>query len=552
MAMRLAAIGVRLAPDNLPPIPPHIVASGGVVTCITNPSDLVAVRGCSLAAGHLIDAGAWERPRSGVPDGAYALFRSDEAFVEIISDTVASRTVWYAMTDQLFVAATSQRAIVALLGSFEFNQAVIPWMLVNGTLGPGLSWDKRIRCVPGATSLVLDRMAWTLNSYTEPVVFTPDPASESEHYRRVVAALRHAIGAARVADSQWAIALSGGMDCRTILCCLKDTQGLRGVTWGLRASRKDKSNDAYIAPLLARHFGLDHRYFETDRSAEPLERIFQRFIVNGEGRIDHVSAYMDGFDLWRKLAGSGVQGVIRGDHCFGRPAVHTPLEVRSIVGFLRWSDVPGLPPLDQFDLPAQEQPDWMEQRAAESLESWRDRMAQQYRVPFCLGALADLKLSYVELANPLLSNSVVELIRRLPDTLRTNKVLLRGIAKQLSPPIPFARTIAVQSGKDVLRTRQAVELLRDSLSGSGAGPAVPPELAAYAVNAMAESPAKRRLTVGRRVRRAIKARTPSWVLPKRPKKEVPSPSLDGHRFAFRTYLVSQAARLLSDDADCLQ
>lgn len=551
MAKRLIAIADRLVPDNLPRIRPRIVDFGGVTACITNPSELIHVRGLSLAVGHLVDAGAWERPGNSAPDGAYALFRSDEASVEIVSDIVASRTVWYAMTDEFFVAATSQRAIVALLGNFEFNQAVLPWMLINGTLGPGLSWDKRVHCLPGATSLVLDRNAWTLQVRTEPVRFTADPASDAEQRQRVIEALRHTIGAARVADPQWAIALSGGVDCRTILCCLQDTQGLRAVTWGLLASRKDKSNDAYIAARLARHFGLEHLYFETDLASEPLDRVFERFVANGEGRTDRISAYADGFELWRELAESGVRGIIRGDEAFGRARVRSTLEVRADVGALTWSDISGLPPPDHLDLPVPERPGWLEQLDGESLATFRDRLYQQYRVPFFLGALSDLKFPYAEIINPLLSNSIIEMIRRLPDRLRTDKLLLRRIADQLSPRIPFARSSAIQPGDEILRSRQALELLRDSLAVSSAGPGIPPALATYALKALAELPAKPRPDIGRRLRRAIKARAPSCAIPKRTE-VIPLPRLAGHRLAFRAYLVSRATRLLSDDANCLR
>ena len=73
-------------------------------------------------------------------------------------------------------------------------------------------------------------------------------------------------------------------------------------------------------------------------------------------------------------------------------------------------------------------PDGLQQGAGESLETWRDRLQQQFRVPFVLGALSDLKLPYVEIINPLLSDSIVDFIRQLPDALRTNKVLLRRFA----------------------------------------------------------------------------------------------------------------------------
>ena len=93
--------------------------SGGIVAGISNPSDLIAVHGTSVAAGYLVDPGKWEIPGTGRPDGAYALFRSDDAVVEIVSDALASRTVWYAKTDDMFVASTSQRAIVSLAGNLR-------------------------------------------------------------------------------------------------------------------------------------------------------------------------------------------------------------------------------------------------------------------------------------------------------------------------------------------------------------------------------------------------------------------------------------------------
>ncbi len=551
IARSLPAIDGRLKPDNLPSSPPRILISNGVAACITNASDLIAVRGSSLAAGHLVDAESWERPLSGAPDGSYAIFRSDEDFIEIVSDAVASRTVWYVLTDHLFVASTSQRAIVSLIGSFEFNQAALPWMLVNGTLGPGLSWDKRIRCIAGATSVVLDRKAWQLQTHSKPIEFVPEAASSSEHYDRILAELRHSIGAACVAGPQWAIALSGGMDCRTILCLLRDTQGLRAVTWGLRASLNDVSNDAYIAPLVAQHFGLVHRYHETDLSTEPLTRVFERFVSNGEGRIDHISGYMDGFHLWQQLAQDGVRGLIRGDEAFGRPAVRSPLDVRSNIGVLQWSDVLGLPSLASFDLPAQEWPDWLTRRSGESLETWRDRLYQQYRVPYCLGALNDLKLPYVEVINPLLSNGIISLVRRLPDTLRTDKDLLQQVARRLSPKIGFANRIAIQAGSDILRTPEVVKLLVESLSSANAGPCVPPKLAAYVVNSLAEVPVRQRASFAGRLRHAIVKRAPSWAVPSRTDL-YPPPRLDSYRLAFRTFLVSQANRMFAADARLLQ
>ncbi len=550
-AAAVSAIADRLLPDNIDTTPSRILNSRGIVAGISNPSDLIATRGTNLATGYLVEPGTWERPRTGRPDGAYALFRSDDAVVEVVSDTLASRTVWYVLTDRMFIASTSQRAIVALLGTFEFNPAVVPWMLATGTLGPGLSWDKRIRHVAGATTVTLDRRAWTIVARTEPTQFVAGPASEDEFACRVIDALKHVVGAAHVADPRWAIALSGGVDSRVILSLLKDTMGLRAVTWGLRASVDDPMNDAQIARRLAQRSGLEHQYFETDLSPEPLDRVFDRFVANGEGRVDHISGYMDGFQLWSSMVDGGIRGIIRGEQVFGHRPVRTPQDVRNRVGLTTWSDHVALPPLEQFGLSRMSLPENLEQEADESLETWRDRLHQQYRAPFIYGALNDLKLPYVELISPLLSNSLIDLIRQVPDALRTNKTLLRRFACTLTPEIPFAATRALQPRNDVLKSPSVVKLLADSLSSHKALSTIPPEFAAYLVGGLTiNTPLDRSTSISRRLRRTAKASFPSWATRLRTH-TTSIPALDHNRIAFRAYLVERTSCLMQQDAALL-
>jgi len=550
-ATAVTAIADRLLPDNIDRTPSRILNSGGIVTGISNPSDLIAARGTSLAAGFLVEPGAWEHPRTGRPDGAYALFRSDDAVVEIVTDTLASRTVWYVLTDRMFIASTSQRAIVALLGTFEFNPAVVPWMLATGTLGPGLSWDKRIHHVAGATTVTLDRRSWTVVERTEPTQFVAEPASDDEFERRASDALKHVIGAAHVADPLWAITLSGGVDSRVILSLLQDTRGLRAVTWGVRASLNDPMNDAQVARRLAGKFGLEHQYFETDLTSEPVDRVFDRFVANGEGRIDRLSGYMDGFQLWSRMVDSGIRGIIRGDQVFGHKPVRKPLDVRKRVGLTLWSDFEALPPLERFGLQPASLPEGLQQATGESLETWRDRLQQQFRVPFVLGALSDLKLPYVEIIDPLLSGSVIDLIRQVPDGLRTRKELLKRLARSMSPEIPFATTVAIQAGDDILKSSSVVELLADTLSSQNALSVIPAELAAHAIAGLAVStPPSSRVPIGRRLRQTAQALAPSWAARLRARVP-PTPLLHQNRIAFRAYLVARTTALLRQDASLL-
>src|SRR5690606_38234841 len=68
-----------------------------------------------------------------------------ENTISLTSDLVASRTVWYYLDEDTFIASSSQRMIIAALQRFDINTQAIVWMLSTGSLGPGHSWDRHIR-----------------------------------------------------------------------------------------------------------------------------------------------------------------------------------------------------------------------------------------------------------------------------------------------------------------------------------------------------------------------------------------------------------------------
>ena len=161
---KLSGICWALSPDNTTPNAPEIVLGEGLALGVANPSGFISMNGTSLLLGQAFKGGeeCW-RPLSGLPQGSFCLFRSDADHVEIASDAVASLTVWYYFDRKIFIASNSQRAMVMFLGGFEFNEEVVPWVLSSATLGPGLSWDKRIKPLQPDASVVLDRRAWSLS-----------------------------------------------------------------------------------------------------------------------------------------------------------------------------------------------------------------------------------------------------------------------------------------------------------------------------------------------------------------------------------------------------
>jgi len=542
---RIRAACDSLNPDNISAAPPSVVQQGGVVVGVYNPNETVSRINGSVCLGTILNQPqGWGEPLSGRPDGNYALFRSNDKFVELLSDATAGRTIWYFLDDEMFIASTSQRAIVQLAGSFEFNEHAVPWMLSSGTLGPGNSWDRRIQCVPADSSITLDRSAWTLRTEIGTCAFAPVDRSDAEHRALFEQCLQTTLASMQLDYSKWVLPLSGGFDSRFILSMLKDHANLRTVTWGLKSSLGERENDAYIARSLANLHGLKHDYYETGLSEEPIDAVFNRFLVCGEGRVDHIAGYMDGFKIWKTLFEGGVAGVIRGDEGFGWEPASSPFQVRRAIELQLWSDFPNV--REMGDLGTQDVPNSLVQRQDESLEAWRDRLYHQFRIPTVLAALSDLKVAYVEIVNPLLSNQLIAFVRTMPDHLRTSKNLFKSIVRSKYPQVEFAKYAAIDDPKNILRSGPAVAVLREELSSAHAKALLPGDVLAFILSHL--QPVNPRTDWKRTWVKVLKRRLPKWA--KSGAKRVTgqtAPTLDVYVLAFRAYILSRMTRVLNEE-----
>ncbi|MBK8161639.1 MAG: hypothetical protein IPK65_00355 [Gammaproteobacteria bacterium] len=544
----LAAVFERLTPDNLRPRPPRIIAGDGVLIGIFNPVESLPVEGRSVCLGALLDRRAdWWRPGAEVPDGSYALFRGEGETLELVSDIVGSRMIWYVQTDEVFIASTSQRAIVCLLGSYEPNEAVYPWMLSSGTLGPGLSWDRRIRCLGPDARLRLDRRAWKVAVEQRPVVFAPEDLPRAEHERRLGEALEATFAGLDLDLKHWVLPLSGGYDSRAILLMLKEQTGLKAVTWGLKSALKDRQSDAWVARELARHFGLAHEYMEIDRSDESAERILARFLTTGEGRTDHIAGYMDGLAIWQRLHESGCRGILRGDEAFGCRVVHSDLDVYRNMSFTVLGDFPNLDAgvLGALSAP-QARPEFLRRGSTETREAWRDRVNVLFEMPAVFTALSDLKLAYVEVIHPLLSRRIVEAVRKLPDELRTEKSLFKAVVNRVGPKLRYAKRPAIEAHGNIIGNPVITARIRESLGESARRADRIAALSRYALAFMdsGTQPTPRN-------DRALPARLLRSVRRRMGLSDTRPPAMDPCRFAFRSYIVSNMHDMLCEDANML-
>ncbi len=554
---RLRGVCEALTPDNIViPVSHRVSINDLTAYAVMNyqPSNLEKQN--SLLLGYLFDGSErWSEPLTDSPDGSYAIFRCNDAYFEAVTDPLATRTVWYYFDEDQFIASTSQRAIIMFLSSFHFDERVIPWMLSAGTLGPEYSWDKRLTRLSVDSSVTLDRKNWSISTKRTSIRYTEKPRSDAEHRRILEEAVAGTFESLKDLDlNQWALALSGGYDSRAILCWLNKagliTEGFRAVTWGLEEAIGEKGNDAKIAKDVAAAMGVEHRYYHTDLSEEPAERVIDRFLFCVEGRSDHLSAYMDGMKIWRDLLGDGVRGVIKGEQFFGWWPVSSPVMARLQAGCQLCSDYSNLAGVtERFDLPDQKFPDDLE-RKDESLLGWRDRLYLTYRIPTFIAAMADIKFSYMEQISPLLSRRIMDRTWELPDRLRVYKGLYIEMVNAVAPDLPYADKdkLAPESLEDILRKGPIVELMLGTLHGDHARSLFSPEFLTWIERGITPGDSSRSSNTGS-LKKKLKKLIPKSIRERLLGSGAVKPSVDGNLLAFRVYILIRMHQILSEDCN---
>jgi hypothetical protein len=539
-----------LSPDDIVPSEPLLLDEDGILRAVVNPVAGVRADRHGVCLGALFEDADWSTPLAPPPDGSYGTVRHDGASVELVADIFASRTIWYVLTDDLFLASTSQRALAALLGDFRPDAETVAWMLSSGFLGPGTGWDARVRRVLGGECLRLDRAAWTLTSTTRRVEYHPDPAPADEHIARLREAVFTACRDVDLSGTSWVLPLSGGHDSRALLVGLLEC-GARPecVTWGLSASLHQPGNDAYVAKQLTSHFGLQHLYCELDPTGEPMRQVLGRFLLAGEGRSVELSGYTDGMKMWAGLYASGVSTVIRGDTPglgSGQGRAYDPVSeifVRTTIGrAARVEDFPKGHLLSRLGSAAQHFPDSLRLRPGETLGCYRDRIHNEYKVATMFAALNDPKCAYVEVVNPLLHRAVVKAVSELPDELRQWERGYATMVEGLVPEVPFDEHHAEAQTDEYLGWPEMLEELLRELSTRPRDDVLPRGAREQLVAAL-EQPA-RRPSARAKVRRRVKALVPARAL-----RLVPSRvSADDRLVCLRAYVASRMAAILRDDA----
>ncbi|MBM7069231.1 hypothetical protein [Actibacterium sp. 188UL27-1] len=551
---RLEAVADALTPDHIASTSQTLVqVEGKLGLAISGFSPLVTVQARNVLLGLVLDAAKdnWSTAEHAAIDGNYAIFRDFPEAFELLSDCVASRTIWYYFDDDVLIASTSQRAIVKYLGNFVFDARVIPWVLSSGSLGPELSWDARVKKVPNNTRLSLDKSGWRLSRDTRKTPFRlndANPSDQKDALRKQIACSIKDLAA--LDFERWALSLSGGYDSRSILLFLHQTIGvptsLKAITYVMRGRAEEEGTDGKLAQALARLFGIEHQYLEKDTAAMPVARLIDRFLFCGEGRIDHFRGYLDGMESWRDLHNSATQGLIRGDMGFGQRHVRTEREVRGTVGSLLAADFRNVPRiLGKHATAGQVLSQELGRQPDETLQTWRDRLMHHFRLSSVTAALADVKYPYLEQISPLLSEKILTVVRTLPDNARANKALFRQIVAEFDVDIPVASKGTGQSLRRLLRQPEFHTYLRQQLAQPYVETALGADLTKAILSEFRAGKGFGRLLSLWGLQGMVYSALDLFSAQGRAR--LRSPRLDGHILAFRAIVVAKMHRNLSND-----
>lgn len=552
-----------ITPNNIKARDPISVKFPGVHMGLINPISKEMLYNNSIHVGLLLKKPQnWNKPKGKLPDGSYGLFRVDESKIELITDFVGSRTIWYYFDQEKIIASTSQRAIIFFLKSFIPNKKAQVWMLSSGSIGPRISWDKRIKVLPPNSVLSLDRAKWKYTVMTPPVKFQDKKEINENLNKEFQFAIEDNFKRYSPDLQKFLFLLSGGYDSRGVLYLLKKhnrISQMKCLCWGMESSLKNKKSDSSIAKELANKLDLDFEFLPTNLD-DNIKKVFERFVKASEGRVDDIAGYLDGFDIWKKVYEQKFSGIIRSDEGFGWSYATTKKGARRSILLFLFSDYTFLkdPRLWGYEY-KQNLPNYLKKRNTETVAQWRDRLYHQYRIPTVLSALNHIKSLYVEIHNPLLTETILKTVRRLPDEYRTNKEIWKAYVKKLGNKnqMPIAKYPAIQEVSEVLNLKAVKELFIKKFNSEPAN-VLPNEVKDYVLSHLGEKDEEQTLIS---IFQFFLKKLYLWVREKLLRNftflkgflfdRLGKISMDINLFAFRAYIIIKINEILENDSKIL-
>lgn len=473
------SIEKELNPKNITPNPMNLYQTINSLGGVFNPVSTIEVCGSSVCMGYSPNKKKFELGiRSEDIEGTYSIYRNTPSVFEIVTDMVGSRSVWYYADGEIFVSSSSQRAIIMYLGSFVFNKSVIPWMLTNGNIGPFYSYGTRLKLLHPNVLLRLDKYSWDVSIRENTISLSSKYRTKKEFKKDLRHSIELTFKKLNLDMNKFVLPLSGGYDSRVIFYFLKKF-GLKTVTWGNQEAVEEKNNDAYVATNLAKKYGVEHSFFDSASCVEECAVVFERFFLCGEGRIDHIGGYLDAMNMWGRMFQHGVESIIRGDELLGLTADKVMVDIRASEGLLLLKDFMNIAHLnEQFSIEEQKLPIFPYKGNNKFV--LKGYMAFLYEHPIIFSVLSDIKLSYVEIVNPLLSKDILYLIKEAFSKKNLgDKKLFKQIVNEYFQNYPIASKGANVSVSEWLRTEKVVSEFLKCFQTVSEEDALSPEFVSY-------------------------------------------------------------------------
>jgi len=548
----LSLICRRMLPEGSNASDATINVSSNACLLVSVPDSKVNIHDVSICSGAISDLDPFWWECDYVSSNASFLCSVNELRCILSSNSTASRSIWYYFDNDRLVVSSSQKAIVAWIGSFQSNSQAISWMLATGNLGPGNSWDVRLKHLGAGEVVKLDRANWSLDvSQRVSNQSNPLNLSKSQLVEKLDSTFENVFKNTNFDLSNSILTLSGGYDSRAVLFYLvRSGVKINTVTWGLSSSVNDEITDSNIAARIAGRLGVSNEYFTTDFTDRSFDPLFNRFLQYGEGRLDHINSFMDGFRMWESLFHRGVRNIVRADEAFGWLPSKTEQDVRISLDLHMMEDNANMLPLKNFDLEPQVYPQFCSRMESETIEEWRDRLYRQFRIPYVLSSLHDLIHPFVEVYNPLLHEDIVNFSAALPDNLRTNKKIYAKFVSDLIPEIPFAKKASIPEPAAILRSAKIVSLMLDEMNSQDTKNLLNADFISW-VQGHLNVDDHQINSINNNWTVWFKNQIP-WRIKKLIRKELIKYSADFNQLAFRSVIITRMHRMMNVESDLLR
>lgn len=495
-------IASEIHPDNLSKRNHPVIINGNLGYTIVSPFSINVNHQNAFYLGTIFKNDSnWHEPLGPIPSGSFCLFRTNDHLIEACTDFAGSRNIWYYFDEEKFIVSTSQRAIVLWLGDFFLNDYALASMLSTGSIGWNNSWDSRIKKLSPFSIIRLHIHSWDINPIIHQASFNPQRHSIKISRQELEDAISYSFNELDLDFEKWILPLSGGYDSRAILLYLlqgkNSLSNLKSITWGGKENSMDKQGDIFIAKKLAEKYGIRNDYLATDFVTDKIETILSRFFVQGECQLDHVSGYLDGFNLWKNLSESNIHGIIRGDEGFGwKELGFSPTEtsVRKSVNLNLCRDFKNIRTLFPDISSFHEIPEELKKLPHEDMGTYRDRLYHFYRIPTILSSLSDLKVGYIEICNPFLSKPILEMVRKLPTEYRTEKVLFKSLVDKKGETLPFAKYQSTSDENQLFKGKLFKQFMINEIEELSSTNILPKESLTYFINGLHKNIQDRKIT----------------------------------------------------------